>query len=52
MLILLHYDRNHDEAIDKEEAALFYDMIRTEQSKGGEAKEGKLPGSKPGKGHE
>jgi hypothetical protein len=51
MLILLHYDRNHDEAIDKEEAALFYDMIRTEQGNGGERKEGKLPGSKPGKGH-
>lgn len=51
MLILLHYDRNHDEAIDKQEAALFYDMIRTEQGTSGKPNAGKLPGSKAGKGH-
>lgn len=27
-IILLHYDRNHDDRIDKQESALFYDMIR------------------------
>lgn len=27
-IILLHYDRNHDDAIDETEAALFYDMVR------------------------
>ncbi|MCK5943431.1 MAG: hypothetical protein KAI24_15725, partial [Planctomycetes bacterium] len=27
-IILLHYDRDHDEAIDAAEAARFYEMVR------------------------
>ena len=27
-IILLHYDRNHDETIDGKEASLFYEMVR------------------------
>lgn len=34
-IILLHYDRNHDDRIDKREAALFYDMIRMKPSEPG-----------------
>ncbi|MFT4513209.1 MAG: hypothetical protein ACI89X_001250 [Planctomycetota bacterium] len=51
MIMLLHYDRNHDEAIDQEEAALFYDMIRMEQGKGEESKKDELPRPRTGGGH-
>jgi len=34
-IILLHFDRNHDEAIDAEEATLFLDMVRLEAGTAG-----------------
>ncbi len=45
MIMLLHYDRNHDEAIDKDEAALYYDMTRMKQGpKTPESRSGSSPG--------
>lgn len=51
MIMLLHYDRNHDEAIDKVEAALFYDMTRMQQAKSRAVKKDELPRARTGGGH-
>ena len=42
-IILLHFDHNHDDAIDKQEAAQFLDMIRM-QPAGTELHRGKRAG--------
>lgn len=46
-----HYDHSHDEAIDKVEAALFYDIIRMDQGKSRAVQKDELPRPRTGGGH-